>query len=378
MICQQRMLNDAPLPLLITGISGVSGYNALRYFRRRYPGRVFGIRQVNNWRLDGEGVLICNAEDRDGLTKLFDTYQFRSVLDCAGNCALKSCELDPAMAWRINHEAVSTLLDVVSGRGIRLVRLSIDLVFSGTRNGDHVEQDPTDPVTVYGKTMAAAERLVQLADPESCILRISLPMGISFNGHAGAIDWIQSRFAKHRPATLYYDEIRTPTYTDCLNRVCQTVLASDLRGLYHSGGPRRLSLYQIAQVVNRVGGYDPRHLEGCYRIEAGPMPPRAGNVSMNSQKLADALGYEPFDPWPLLDEFVPTGRDWHWQRPAERGWVRRVAGQSALSQSTSLSIEIGAVSDLCWLRNLHFSNASIVETTVITLNTEKSRKFHPG
>ena len=56
-------------------------------------------------------------------------------------------------------------------------------------------------------------------------------MGISFNGHAGAIDWIQSRFKKSQPATLYFDEIRTPTYTDCLNRAVRNVLASDLAGL---------------------------------------------------------------------------------------------------------------------------------------------------
>ena len=83
-------------------------------------------------------------------------------------------------------------------------------------------------------------------------------MGVSFNGHAGAIDWIQSRFKKSKPATLYFDEVRTPTYTDCLNRLCETVLASDLAGLYHAGGPRPLSLYKIAQIINRVGGYDPR------------------------------------------------------------------------------------------------------------------------
>ena len=110
-------------------------------------------------------------------------------------------------------------------------------------------------------------------------------MGVSFNGHAGAIDWIQSRFKKGRPATLYFDEIRTPAYTDCLNRLYERVLASDLAGLYHAGGPRALSLYQIAQIVNRVGGYDPNLLMGCPRIEAGPIPPRAGNVTMNSNAL---------------------------------------------------------------------------------------------
>ena len=110
---------------------------------------------------------------------------------------------------------------------------------------------------MYGKTMVAAEQLVDDWMPRACTLRISLPMGVSFNGHAGAIDWIQSRFAKGRPATLYFDEVRTPTYTDCLNEVYETVLASELAGMYHAGGPRRMSLYQIAQVVNRVGGYIP-------------------------------------------------------------------------------------------------------------------------
>ncbi len=308
-----------PLPLLITGISGVAGYNALPYFLEKYPGQVIGIRQRDNWRLTGQGVEVCNAEDREGLERLFDQHQFAAVLDCAGNCALKSCELDPEMAWRINVEGVRNLIELTRPRGIRFVHLSIDLVFSGTHSGGHVEEDPTDPVTVYGKTMVAAEELITANDPEACILRISLPMGVSFNGHAGAIDWIQSRFKKSKPATLYFDEIRTPTYTDCLNSLCETVLANNLTGLYHAGGPRRLSLYNIAQIINRVGGYDSKLLIGCPRIMAGPMPPRAGNVSLDSSKLTKALGYEPFDPWPLPEEFVPTHTDWHHERHGFRG-----------------------------------------------------------
>jgi dTDP-4-dehydrorhamnose reductase len=186
-------------------------------------------------------------------------------------------------------------------------------------------------VTVYGKTMAEAERILlikvagtlRVPSPANgtrsvppTILRISLPMGVSFNGHAGAIDWIGHRFKKGKPATLYYDEIRTPTYTDCLNPLLASVLSRpDMTGLYHAGGPRRLSLYEIAQIVNRIGGYDPHLLHGCPRIEAGPMPPRAGDVTLDSSKLARTLGYEPFDPWPLADEHVPTHREWHFEEP---------------------------------------------------------------
>jgi len=298
---------------MVTGVAGVAGYNAFHYFRRKFGKQVVGIRRKDNWPLRGEGILACDGDDRDTLARLFEKYQFAAVLNCEGTCKLKSCELDPSMAQRVNIDSVTTMLDVIRGTHVRLVHLSIDLVFSGTRGGGHVEDDATDPVTVYGKTMAEAERIT-LAESEAAILRISLPMGVSFNGHAGAIDWIQSRFKKGKPATLYYDEVRTPTYTDCLNPLLTTVLARrDMYGLLHAGGPRRLSLFQIAQIVNRVGGYDPDLLHGCLRIEAGPIPPRAGDVTMDSSKLASALGYQPFDPWPLDEEHVPTHREWHYE-----------------------------------------------------------------
>lgn len=311
MICLPE-LPPLKLPLLITGVAGVAGYNALRWYQARHPGQVVGIRQRDNWRLDGPGIMACDAEDSDGLSRLFDQYRFQSVLDCAGNCALRACELDKALAWRTNVEGVRNLLTVLDGRDdVRLVHLSIDLVFSGVRDGNYIETDRTDPVTEYGATMAAAERLIVAASSRACILRISLPMGISFNGHAGAIDWIQSRFRKSRPATLYFDEVRTPTYTDCLNELCDVMLRNEAAGLFHAGGPRALSLFEIAQVINRVGGYDPNLLHGCPRIEAGPIPPRAGNVAMCCQKLIDTIGFQPFDPWPLDQQHVPTDPEWH-------------------------------------------------------------------
>lgn len=311
------MQSPIPLPLLITGITGVAGFNALHYFQRLYPGRVVGIRPQQTERLVGEGIVALDAEDVAGMSELFCMYRFRSVLNCAGNCALKACELDPGMASQLNVATANVIAGLARSVGARLVHLSSDLVFSGTGAGGYVECDPPDPVTVYGKTMAEAELLIRSANPSAAILRISLPMGPSFNHHAGAIDWIWSRFRKNRPATLYFDEVRSATYTDDLNPVFARFLAGAAHGIYHAGGPRAVTLYQIGQIVNRVGGYDPHLLKGCHRHEAGPIPPRAGNVSMCSDKLHALLGRSPFRQWPAGPRLMPE--DCHWHRRREEG-----------------------------------------------------------
>ncbi len=85
MICRVDPLPEVRLPLLITGVAGVAGYNALEYFQCRYPGQVIGIRPARNWRLDGPGIVACDAEDPAALDRLFQQHQFASVLNCAGS-----------------------------------------------------------------------------------------------------------------------------------------------------------------------------------------------------------------------------------------------------------------------------------------------------
>jgi dTDP-4-dehydrorhamnose reductase len=309
-----------PLPLLITGISGVAGYNAFFHFHRRHPGQVVGIRPTQTWRLvgkRGQRIVPLDTEHECDLRRLFREHRFRSVLNTTGNCALKSCELAPDMAYRTNVLSARRIACAARSHDARLVHLSSDLVFSGIGFGKYIETDPVDPVTVYGKTMAEGEAVVRDIDPAAAILRISLPMGPSFNGHAGAIDWIGSRFRAGRPATLYFDEVRSATYCDDLNRVFSFFLSNTSSGIYHLGGPRAVTLNQIGQIVNKGGGFDPSLLRGCLRHQAGPIPPRAGNVTMNSQKLIALLGGNPFRPWPIGEELVPTGREWHFDRPQD-------------------------------------------------------------
>lgn len=323
MVSEQLLELSQRLPLLITGISGVAGFNAFHYFQK-HPGKVIGIRPRQTVGLNGPGIVPLDAENLCELRALFDRHRFRSVLNCAGNCALKSCELDPGMARMVNVATAGAVGKAAHDHGARVVHLSTDLVFSGERLGGYTEADPIDPVTVYGKTMAEAEQVLADVAPGAAVLRISLPMGASFNRHAGAIDWIQSRFRKGRPATLYFDEVRSCTYVQDLSRVCEIFLAGDQRGLYHAGGPRSLTLYQIGQIVNRVGGFDADLLHGCPRKAAGPIPPRAGNVTLCSDKLLLTLGWNAFRPWPASNALLPTHPQWHRSRGDETGSLQRI------------------------------------------------------
>ena len=316
---------NAATPILVLGLPGVPGFNAFFHLRSMYPGQTAGLAPPNAPELTasgapfGPGILAADPEDQEQLAALFDTHNFRTVVDASGWCALKSCELDPVLGRRLNVGIGIGAMREAKRRGARLVRLSTDLVFDGnpyardgkTVLGGYRENDPVSPVTVYGKLMAEAETMITEEYPEAVILRIALPMGPSLNGHAGAIDWIESRFRKGRPATLYFDEVRSNLYVQDMSRVIEAFCGNAERGIWHVGGPMPLSLYRIAQIINRVGDYPPELLMGCPRAAAGPVPPRAGDVSMDTSKLRGLLGEDAVRPWPLAPAMVPDGDEWH-------------------------------------------------------------------
>ncbi|MBQ9372495.1 MAG: sugar nucleotide-binding protein [Thermoguttaceae bacterium] len=315
-----RAAAKTPLPLVITGVTGVAGYGALAYFQSRFPEEVYGVVQETDVDFPAPNLIYTNLRDYEVMARLFDGVGARAILDCAGNCALKACQVDPRIAWELNVDIVRNLARYARERAIRLVHLSVDMVFKGRPRGAYRDDEPTCPANVYGESMVEGERAVAEIDPYAATLRISMPMGVSFNGHAGAIDWIAARFRPNRPATLYYNEVRTPTYVDEMARVFREFLANDYAGVLNCGGARQVSLYQMAQIINRTGGFNPELLYGMRIEESCPVPPRVRNCSLDSSKLADILGYPPFTPWPANPNHLPDSKSWHYdRRPNEPG-----------------------------------------------------------
>lgn len=300
------------LPILILGISGVPGFSLFRYFKKLFPGSVYGVRAVKTLSVQGEGVLAIDAEDTHSLSEAFEKYKFGTVIDAGGNCALKACELNAERSRLLNCLQGVDATRLARRFDSELIRLSTDMVFESDLNRAYLETDKKGPIHNFGKHMSEAEDLIREIFPEVVILRVPLPMDYAPGGEAGAIDWISHRFRPGRPATLYWDEYRNPIYGNDLCRVVDFILRFPIpAGIYHCGGARLVTLYQIAQIVNAVGLFRPELVHGCDRIEAGPIPPRVGRLEIDSSKLTALLPPNMIRPWPLDHRLVPDSRDWH-------------------------------------------------------------------
>jgi dTDP-4-dehydrorhamnose reductase len=155
--------------------------------------------------------------------------------------------------------------------GRRLVHLSSDLVFDGLRGG-YREDDSPAPVSDYGRSKAAAERLVAELQPRATIVRTSLLYG-------GAEPGPQERLATEG-TRFFVDEIRSPVQVGDLAEAILELLDLDVPGPLHLGGADDVSRYDFALLL----GADPG------RIEPGhTTPDRAPDVSLDSSRAASLL-----------------------------------------------------------------------------------------
>jgi dTDP-4-dehydrorhamnose reductase len=177
-------------------------------------------------------------------------------------------------AYRQDEEAWSTNVDgsvavARAAAGRRLVHLSTDLVFDGTRGG-YREHDAVGPVNGYGHSKAEAERLVAAVHPGATIVRTSLIYG-------GAEPGPQERLAREG-TRFFVDEIRSPVHVSDLADALLELLALDAPGPLHVAGADDVSRFDFAKLL------------GAGEIEAAhTTPDRAPNVSLDSSRARALL-----------------------------------------------------------------------------------------
>ncbi len=272
--------------ILVTGVTSIHGWPIFTQLHKLLPETfLYGLRPPNSNVPDAENVSSFCITEREKLEKIRDQFKPTHVIHCAGVCDLDVCEERPEWAHSLNVKGTRAVADVF-GNDIPILYMSTDLVFSGYNSpaGGYTEDDEPNPINVVGKTFASAEAYIQKCK-DHCIVRLGLPLGDSIDGKNGAIDWIESRFRRNLPVTLFYDEYRSCVDCEEVVRMAIATLTLGLRGIFHLGGDRRWSLYDIGKYVLDRGGYAPALLHGIMRHQEENGPPRIGDVSLNSKKL---------------------------------------------------------------------------------------------
>ncbi|MFE7489979.1 SDR family oxidoreductase [Kitasatospora sp. NPDC057541] len=206
---------------------------------------------------------------------------FDLVVHAAGLVPLEAAEADPALARLLNVRPVEVLLDALRGSAAKLVLLSSDNVFDGTR-ARYTEADPRSPVNVYGRTKAAAEDLL-LAEGGHLVVRLPLVFGRG--------PWANTFLARLAAPT-------TPARTDL---VCAPVYLPSIgpalarlwhrTGVLHYGGADVVTRFELMSRVQRALDLPTRvvPVRGPQAHAECPRPPRLVLRSTRHRLLGPAL-----------------------------------------------------------------------------------------
>ncbi|MFC1589900.1 SDR family oxidoreductase [Candidatus Omnitrophota bacterium] len=280
--------------ILITGVTSIHGWPIFSCFREKYGFRVHGVcphKTADHFTGD-EKVWCGDVENFSEMETIFKKVRPEAVVHAGGVCDLDMCEEDPGFAYEVNVVGARNIARLAKDR--YLLYISSDLVFSGDDPPEegYREACGRDPVSVIGKTYAAAEDEISKHMTRG-ILRLGLPIGASISGAKGAIDFIAKRLSGSRKMTLFHDEVRSLITTEDLAEGVMNFFDRRGQGVFHLGGPEEYSLYDIGAYLVAARGYPKECLVGASRLDEKNGPPRIGRVTLDSAKFYGFTGFTP-------------------------------------------------------------------------------------
>ncbi len=222
--------------------------------------------------------------DFSRVRRLFAAERPELVIHCAALSQSPACQKNPELARKLNVDVTALLAELAAN--IPFVFFSTDLVFDG-RQGNYVETDTVNPLSVYAETKAAAEEIV-LANSRHTVVRTSLNGGTSPSGDRGFNEQLRQAFENGRTVQLFTDEFRSPIPAAETARAVWQLATSHHTGLFHVAGTERLSRWQIGQLIaDRWPQLNPKlAAESLTSYRGAPRPP---DTSLNCSKVQRLL-----------------------------------------------------------------------------------------
>ena len=229
---------------------------------------------------------------------MLETLRPTCVINTAAYNLVDRAEDDERSAFALNAEAVGTLAAVCQAAGARLVHFSTDYVFDGVKRTPYLETDSPQPVSVYGESKLAGERLALERCERSVIFRVCGLFGLAGSLGKGKGNFVETmlRLAREgRPLRVVSDQVLCPSYTLDLARKVWKVLPKVAHPVYHLTNAGQVSWYEFARRALELAGVT-ADLTPVTAAEYGARARRPAYSVLAHAHLA-ALGEDDLRPW---------------------------------------------------------------------------------
>jgi len=174
------------------------------------------------------------------------------VVHCAAYTAVDRAEAEPERARAVNRDGAGTVAAASTEIGAVPVYVSTDYVFDGAKRTPYLPDDPTGPLSVYGRTKLEGERATAEAAPEHLIVRTSWLYGDD-NGFVPAI---LRRAEAGEALRVVDDQIGRPTWAPQAASAILDLLEHGARGVWHVAGGGTCTWLELAREALDGAGLD--------------------------------------------------------------------------------------------------------------------------
>lgn len=271
--------------VLITGGSGLLGRALRRTLATQRP----------EWAVLAPTHAEMDITDAATVERVVRAFAPNVIVHAAAMTAVDRCETQREAARRVNVEGSRHVARAAREAGARLIALSTDCVFDGTKESPYDETDAPEGVTgVYGATKREAERVIRQTDPESLVVRIAWLYG------QGGPDFVHAivRAARASPEGLCVvdDQTGAPTSAQTVAEGLTALIErEDIAGVLHLTAQGAATRLQWARVIlEHLGIATP--VVPCTTAEYAAPAPRPANSRLCCARW-QRLGLPPLPAW---------------------------------------------------------------------------------
>jgi dTDP-4-dehydrorhamnose reductase len=269
--------------LLITGAAGQLGQALVECGGRQ------------GWEVVATDVPDLDITDPRAVWRELSRQRPEVVVNAAAATRVDDLESDPDGALRVNALGPRNLAVACRRLGMKLIQLSTDYVFDGTKAGPYVEWDATSPLSVYGRSKLLGEEWVRQQCPDHFIVRTAWLYGLPGPNFVTAILARGRSLAPTEELKVVHDQRGTPTSTLALAPQLLALAATEAFGTYHATCQGETTWYAFACLILEAAGLTVR-VTPCTTAEFPRPAPRPAN-SVLANRLLQVAGLDLMPSW---------------------------------------------------------------------------------